>query len=69
MRNVSIVSLERHCCRNTYAVVFRVDIEEASLLNAVTSRVLRKAGDVDDAETGGVVGLVGETVKSLGTCQ
>ena len=56
-------------CWDTYAIVFWVDIEEASFLNAVTSGILRKAGDVDDAETGCVVGLVGETIKSLWKCQ
>jgi hypothetical protein len=49
----------------TYAVVFRVYIEEAGLFDAVAGGVLREAGDVDDAETRCVVGLVGETVKSL----
>jgi hypothetical protein len=34
----------------TYAIVFWVDIEEASLFDAVTSRILRKARDIDDAE-------------------
>lgn len=65
MSNVSIGSPGSCSCRDTYAIIFRVDVEEAGLLNAVTSGILRKAGDVDDAETRGVVGLVGETVKSL----
>jgi hypothetical protein len=49
----------------TYAVVFRVDIEEAGLFDAVAGGILGKAGDVDNAKTRCVVGLVGETVKSL----
>jgi hypothetical protein len=35
-----------------------VDIEEAGLFDAVTSRILGKARDVNDAETGCIVGLV-----------
>jgi hypothetical protein len=44
-----------------------MNIEEAGLLNAVSSRILGKTGDVDDTETGCIVGLVGETIKSLRT--
>ena len=59
-----MMSLERCSCCNTYAVVFRVDIEEAGLFDGVASRILGKTGDVNDAETGCGVGVVGETVKS-----
>lgn len=58
MNTVRTMFPERCSCCDTYAVVFRVDIEEASLLNAVASGILRKAGHVDDAETRCVVGLV-----------
>jgi hypothetical protein len=53
--------------RDTHAIVFGMNIEEAGLLNAVSSRILGKTGDVDDTETGCIVGLVGETIKSLRT--
>lgn len=49
----------------TYAIVFGVNVEEADLLDVVASRVLGKAGDVNDAETRGIVGLVGKTLESL----
>jgi len=53
--------------RDTHAIVFRMNIEEAGLFNAVSSGILGKTGDVDDTETGCIVGLVRETVKSLQT--
>ena len=36
-------------------VAFRVAVEEAGFFDRVAGRVLREAGDVDDAEAGGVV--------------
>lgn len=46
-------------------VILGIDIKEADLLNLRTVRVLADAGDIDDAETGGVVGLVGETIDDV----
>ena len=60
-----MMSLEICSCCDTYAVVFRVDIEEAGLFDGVASRILGKTGDVDDTETRCVIRLIGETVKSL----
>lgn len=40
-------------------------IEKTDLLNRATSGVLGNAGDVDNAETGAVVSLVGETVDDV----
>jgi len=42
---------ERRSYCGTYAVVFRVDVEEASLFDAVAGGILRKTGDVNDTET------------------
>lgn len=49
----------------TYAIVLRVDVEETGLLDVVTRGVFGETGDVDDAEAGRVVRLVGETIKCL----
>lgn len=50
---------------DAYAVVFGVDVEEAGFFDVVAGGVFGKAGDVDNAEAGGVVGLVGEAVEGL----
>jgi hypothetical protein len=44
-------------CNNgrTYAIVFRVDVEEAGFFDVVAGRIARETGDVDDAQAGGVV--------------
>ena len=51
MEDVSVASPSKCCYYVAYAIVFRVHIKEASLFDAVTSRVLRKTRDVNDAET------------------
>ena len=40
-------------------------VEEAGFFDRVAGGVLGQAGDVDDAQAGGVVGLVGEAVQGL----
>jgi hypothetical protein len=42
-----------------------VNVKEAGLLDGVAGGILRQAGNVDDAETRCVVGLVGEAVEGL----
>lgn len=49
-------------------IILRVAIEEADLLKSTSGRVAGNGRDIDDAETGAVVSLVGETVDNLDEC-
>lgn len=46
-------------------IILRVAVEEADLLEVIASGVLGDTGDIDDAKTGAIVGLVGKTVDDL----
>lgn len=46
-------------------VIFRVNVKERDFLHLGTVFFVRDGGDVEDAETGAVVGLVGEAVVDV----